>query len=101
MGHSKASMDESDIVELLALKGEVLQNREDTHDTREGGLDDLRKDVHAIHLKQDTMTQVMSGVQDTVSALNMKLAATSMCTRPLLFLVPLLQHRQRNNRELL
>lgn len=73
MGRSKASLDEGEIAELLALKGELLQNREDTAELR-GDMDELRKDVHAIHLKQDTMAQVMTGVQDVVSALNTQLS---------------------------
>lgn len=73
MGRSKASVDDSDIADLLALKGDVLQNREDTAELR-GEMEDLRKDVHAIHLKQDAMAKAMTGVQDAVSALNTQLA---------------------------
>lgn len=61
MGRLKASADEGDIAELLPLKGDVLQNREDTAELR-GDMEDLRKDLHAINLKQDAVAQVMTGV---------------------------------------
>ena len=73
MGRPKPSLDENDIAKLLALKGEVVQTREDTAEMR-GELDDLRKDVHAMNLKQDTMAKAMSGLQEVVSALNTQLS---------------------------
>ena len=68
IGRSKPSLDEAEVTDFLAMKGLVIQNREETNKLR-GKVDDLRKDVHAIHLKQDTMAQIMTGVQDTISAL--------------------------------
>lgn len=74
MGRSKASLDESDVADLLAMKGDFLQHREETAELR-GEVDDLRKDVHSINTKQDTMVQVMNGVQQAVSSLNTQLSA--------------------------
>lgn len=74
MGRSKASLDESDVADLLAVKGEFLQHHEETAELR-GEVDDLRKDMHSINTKQDTMVSVMSGVQKVVSSLNSQLAA--------------------------
>ncbi|XP_044448015.1 uncharacterized protein [Triticum aestivum] len=74
MGKGKASLDESDVAELLAMKGEFLQHRDETAELR-GEVDDLRKDVHGIGLKQDTMVSVLDGVQKAVSSLNTQLAA--------------------------
>lgn len=76
MGRSKPSLDEAEVADLLAMKGEVVQNREETQELL-GEVDDLRKDVHAINLKQDAMAKVMNGVQDAVAALNLQLAAMS------------------------
>ena len=74
MGRVKNSLNESEVAELLAMKGEFLQHREETAELR-GEVDDLRKDVHGIGLKQDTMVSVMDGVQKAVSSLNTQLAA--------------------------
>ena len=73
MGRGKASLDESEIAELLAMKGEFLQHRDETAELR-GEVDALRKDVHGIGLKQDNMVSVMDGVQKAVSSLNTQLA---------------------------
>lgn len=37
-------------------------------------MEDLRKDVHAIHLKQDAIAKVVTGVQAAISVLNQQLA---------------------------
>lgn len=70
MGRSKSSLEESDVVDLLAMKGKFLQHREETTYLR-GEVDDLRKDVESINLKQDTMVSVLDGVQKEVSTLNL------------------------------
>lgn len=56
------------------MKGDFLQHREETAKLR-GEVDDLRKDVHNINTKQDTMVSVMNCVQQAVSSLNSQLAA--------------------------
>lgn len=73
MGRAKTCVDEGDIPDSLAMKGDVLQNREDTTELK-GDMEDLRKDVHAIHLKQDAMAKVVTGVQAAISVLNQQLA---------------------------
>ena len=91
MGRAKASLDESEIAELLAMKGEFLQHREATAELR-GEVDDLRKDVHAIGLKQDTMVSVMDGVQKAVSSLNTQLTAMADVLKSLS--TTMLQHQR-------
>ncbi|KAE8807376.1 Synaptotagmin-7 [Hordeum vulgare] len=73
MGRSKSTLEESDVVDLLAMKGDFLLHREETADLR-GEVDDLRKDVHSINLKQDTMVTVLDGVQKAVSTLSSQLS---------------------------
>lgn len=76
MGRSKPSLDEAEVADLLAMKGEVVQNREETAELREE-VEGLRKDVHVVTLKQDAMATVMNGVQEAVSALNVQLTVKS------------------------
>ena len=66
MGRAKMCVDEGDIPNFLAMNGDVLQNREDTTELK-GDMEDLRKDVHAIHLKQDAIAKVVTGVQAAIS----------------------------------
>ncbi|KAI4979248.1 hypothetical protein ZWY2020_016001 [Hordeum vulgare] len=73
MGRSKSTLEESEVADLLAMKGEFMQHREETADMR-GEVDDLRKDVHNINLKQDTMVSVLDGVQKAVSTLSSQLS---------------------------
>ncbi|KAI5002106.1 hypothetical protein ZWY2020_026756 [Hordeum vulgare] len=73
MGRSKSNLEESDVADLLPMKGEFLQHREETADLR-GEVDDPRKDVHSINLKQDTMVSVLDGVQKVVSTLSSQLS---------------------------
>ncbi|KAE8774832.1 Synaptotagmin-7 [Hordeum vulgare] len=61
MGRSKSNLEESEVADLLAMKGEFLQHREETTDLR-GEVDDLR----SINLKQDTMVSVLDGVPPSV-----------------------------------
>ena len=54
MGRGKNSLDESEVAALLAMKGDFLQHRDETTELC-SEVDDLRKDVHGIGLKKDTM----------------------------------------------
>ncbi|KAE8819504.1 D1 protease-like protein precursor [Hordeum vulgare] len=73
MGRSKSTLEESEVADLLAMKGEFMQHREETADLR-GEVDDLRKDVHNINLKQDTMVSILDGVQKAVPTLSSQLS---------------------------
>ncbi|KAE8821183.1 hypothetical protein D1007_00810 [Hordeum vulgare] len=73
MGRSKSNLEESDVADLLAMKGDFLLHREETADLR-GEVDDLRKDIHSINLKQDTMVTVLDGVQKAVLTLSSQLS---------------------------
>ncbi|KAI4999501.1 hypothetical protein ZWY2020_004090 [Hordeum vulgare] len=72
MGLSKSNLEESDVADLLAMKGDFLLHHEETTDLR-GEVDDQRKDVHSINLKQDMVT-VLEGVQEAVSTLSSQLS---------------------------
>ncbi|KAI4984274.1 hypothetical protein ZWY2020_051951 [Hordeum vulgare] len=73
MGRSKSNLEESHVADLLAMKGDFLLHREETADLR-GEVGALRKDVHSINLKQDTMVTVLDGVQKAVSTLSSQLS---------------------------
>ncbi|KAE8797502.1 Synaptotagmin-7 [Hordeum vulgare] len=82
MGRSKSNLEESDVADLLTMKGEFIEHREETADMR-GEVDDQRKDVHSINLKQDTMVTVLDEAQKAVSTLSSQLSTMADVLRSL------------------
>jgi hypothetical protein len=82
MPKSKASIDEEQYQDLLALKDDVAETRQETAEIREELLQ-LRQEMQTIHLKNDGMHETLSDVQTTMRGMGLQLNALADVLRSL------------------